>query len=306
VITTRLAISCSSWGVDYVDNPNNPPWESVLDDIQEAGYRFVELGPVGYLPDDVEALRASLDIRGLRLTNGFVFEPFHDSEQLDRIVEVARHNAALISGAGGTHFMLIPSLAPDREPLAGNSAAAPRLTPDEHRQMMHALRTVALVARDEFGLESLVHPHAGTYVEFEDEIDRLMEGIDGSLLNLCLDTGQARYGGSDPVALYERYADRIPCVHLKDINGEVHTQSVREGVGFIDSVARGVHPPLGTGLVDFVAFAQALDRHDFDGWATIEHDRDPAAAASSKDDAIENREFALRLGFSLDWDQASA
>jgi inosose dehydratase len=304
VLETRLAISCSSWGVDYVDTPGNPPWETVLDEIAEAGYCFVELGPVGYLPDTVAGLREALEGRGLQLTSGFVFEPFHLRDATAEILATARRNAALIAGVGGTHFMLIPALASAREPLAGNSERAPRLEPDQRARMLRSLEEVAKLARDEFGLATLVHPHAGTYVEFEDEIDALMEGVDGSLLNLCLDTGQARYGGSDPVALYERYADRIPYVHLKDIDGDVHARSVSEGVGFLDSVGRGVHPPLGTGLVDFAGFADALARKDFKGWATIEHDRDPAASASSKDDAIKNLAFAREIGFTLDWGEA--
>ena len=33
----RLATGPVTWGVDFADSPNNPPWTSVLDDIQRSG-----------------------------------------------------------------------------------------------------------------------------------------------------------------------------------------------------------------------------------------------------------------------------
>ena len=45
-----------SWGVELPDDPTNPPWETYLDEAAAAGYGGVELGPVGYLPTDSEAL----------------------------------------------------------------------------------------------------------------------------------------------------------------------------------------------------------------------------------------------------------
>ena len=42
------------WGVDDVKNPYLPPWQRVLKEAGEAGYRAIELGPYGYLPIDVD------------------------------------------------------------------------------------------------------------------------------------------------------------------------------------------------------------------------------------------------------------
>ena len=33
------------WGVDDVKNPYLPPWQNVLKEAGEAGYRAIELGP---------------------------------------------------------------------------------------------------------------------------------------------------------------------------------------------------------------------------------------------------------------------
>ena len=57
----RVANGPVSWGVDLPDKVGAPPWENVFDEISEAGYRWCELGPRGYLPDDDEMVVAELD-----------------------------------------------------------------------------------------------------------------------------------------------------------------------------------------------------------------------------------------------------
>ena len=42
-----------------------------MDEITEAGYEWIELGPYGYLPTDPETLKSELDRRGLRVTGTF-------------------------------------------------------------------------------------------------------------------------------------------------------------------------------------------------------------------------------------------
>lgn len=45
-----------SWGVEFADDPRNPHWAKVLNETKEAGYAGVELGPVGFMPEDAEIL----------------------------------------------------------------------------------------------------------------------------------------------------------------------------------------------------------------------------------------------------------
>ena len=48
----RIANAPVSWGVFYGDDPTNPPWAKVLDEIAATGHRWTELGPIGFLPED--------------------------------------------------------------------------------------------------------------------------------------------------------------------------------------------------------------------------------------------------------------
>jgi inosose dehydratase len=236
----RLATGPVSWGVDFADAPGNPPWTEVVDGIEAAGYRWTELGPLGYLPT------AELARRGIGVTGGFVFEPLLD---FDRAVAAARDASARIAAAGGRFLVIIDAVGSRMEP---DSAALAR-----------TVLAIAEVARDH-GLRPVVHPHAGTHIERADDVEPLLE-----LCELCLDTGHCAYAGDDPVALYRRWADRIPYLHLKDVD-----PSRRDG-DFWGSVRAGVFRPLGEGIVDLPGLLAALGEHGFDGWAVVEQDRVP-------------------------------
>src|SRR3954471_11986810 len=109
-----------SFGVDFADEPGNPPWEAVLDGITAAGYRWTELGPIGYLP---EGLGPELRARGLGLTAGFVFESLLDAAA----VAVARAVAECVARLGGRFLVVIDAAHRDRARPAGRPGAATRL-----------------------------------------------------------------------------------------------------------------------------------------------------------------------------------
>ena len=37
----------------FPNDPKQPPWRQFLDEVSEAGYEWIELGPYGYLPTDL-------------------------------------------------------------------------------------------------------------------------------------------------------------------------------------------------------------------------------------------------------------
>ncbi|MEK1832504.1 hypothetical protein AAAC51_37080 [Priestia megaterium] len=48
------------WGVDDPKNPHLPPWEKVLNEASQAGYKGIELGPYGYIPMNIKEYKQSL------------------------------------------------------------------------------------------------------------------------------------------------------------------------------------------------------------------------------------------------------
>jgi len=274
-----LATAPTTWGVDFADAAGNPPWEHVLDEIAASRLGALELGPVGYLPEEPDALREALRSRGLTAVGSFVFEDLHDSAQEAAILETTRRAGAAIRAAGGSVLVIIDRPGRRRARTAGRTDAAPRLDDAGWGAMVGLIERVAAVAADH-GLEPVVHHHAGSYVEFEDEIDRLMAD---SAAGLCVDTGHAAYAGVRPETLIERYGPRVRHVHLKDVDGDVLAYARAAELSFWDAIAQRVFCPLGAGVVDFAAVIAALGAIGYAGHATIEQDRVPGAGAPLDD-----------------------
>ena len=269
-----LATGPVTWGVDFADAPGNPPWEQVLDEIAASSLRALELGPVGYLPEEPSALREALGSRGLRAVGSFVFEDLHDPAREAAILDIARRACAAIRAANGTVLVIIDRPDDLRAATAGRSSAARRLDEADWAAMIATIDGIATIAAHH-GLEPVVHPHAGSYIEFEDEIDRLM---DDTAAGLCVDTGHAANAGIRPEALIARYGARGRHIHIKDVD-----PAPAAGLGFWDAIAAGVFCPIGAGVVDFAAVVAALDAGGYDGHATIEQDRVPGSGTPLDD-----------------------
>ena len=212
-ITITCAPCC--WGVDDVSNPHLPPWKRVLDEAAQAGFGGLELGPYGYMPLDVDRVGAALDARGLSIVAGTIFDdlvsPANRENLLRQTDEICAFTTALPkpqSHPGQRYeapYLTVMDWGHDeRDYAAGHSDRAPRLDREAWAGMVDNVRAIAEVARDRYGVRAVIHPHAGGYIEFEDELDRIAADVPAELAGLCLDTGHLDYSGMDPVKTIRR------------------------------------------------------------------------------------------------------
>jgi len=125
-----------------------------------------------------------------------------------------------------------------------------------------------------YGICCMLHPHAGSWIEYEDEMERALNDLPADLVSLCLDTGHCTYAGMDAVEKFKQHAARIPYMQLKDIDPDV-LQKMKESKGtFWDGVTAGIFCILGKGKVDYPALLRAMKDSGFSGYATIEQDFD--------------------------------
>ncbi|MCA3441918.1 MAG: TIM barrel protein [Rhodobacter sp.] len=286
-----------SWGVEFAGDPRNPDWRTVLRDCAQAGYRGIELGPVGFMPEDPALLGDALAGEGLTLIGGVVFRPFHDPAAWDDVWDGALRTCRALSAHGARHLVLIDSISPRRAPTAGRAGEAEQMEPAEWAAFVQRIRTVALLGAEEFGLTVGIHAHAAGFIDFEPELERLLDDVDEKLLRICFDTGHHSYAGYDPVAFMRRHMSRISYMHFKDIDPEVKARAIAARTGFYDACAQGIFCNLGQGDVDFPAVRQVLLDAGFDGWCTVEQDCDPAGDTSPVADARANRAYLQSIGF---------
>jgi inosose dehydratase len=282
-----------SWGVDLPDKPGAPPWEEVFDEISQAGYKLCELGPMGYLPDDNERVRIELEARGLGVAGSYIFEPLHDGDRHDDINIKTERTCERIAGLGGKYLVVIDMVSAERGATAGRSAAARRLEGHDYDVFLTGIRQATEIAI-KHGLTPVLHQHCGTYVEFEDEVERVLADTASDGLQLCIDTGHFAYAGIDPVRFLIDHRQRTPYLHFKDINPIVHQKVIGDGVAFFDAVSLGVFCPVGQGVVNFTALAAAVQ--DFHGSGTIEQDRDFRSTTTALEDAKASLDYLRGIG----------
>lgn|GEM_PF-6521523 len=83
--------------MDDVRNPFLPPWERVLDEEAQAGYRGLELGPYGYLPLDLGVVAEALGRRDLFIVAGTIFDDLVAADNLEAVLRHTEQICALIS-----------------------------------------------------------------------------------------------------------------------------------------------------------------------------------------------------------------
>jgi inosose dehydratase len=263
----RLGSCPDSWGVWFADDPAQTPWHRFLDELAEAGYRWLELGPYGYLPTDPGRLREEVDRRGLRVSGQAVFGALHDPDRWEADLRDARQVAELVTAMGAGHVVLLP---------ADAGPGALELEPDAWRTLVDRTAELGRVLRDEYDLSAVFHPHADSYVGTQPQIERFLDETDPADVNLCLDTGHVAYYRGDNVELIGAYPDRIGYLHLKQADPAVLEQVEAEGLSFAEAVRRGAmcEPPRGE--PDMEALLDAVDQHlDGELFAIVEQDLYP-------------------------------
>lgn len=304
-ITITCAPCC--WGVDDVKNPHLPPWETVLDQAAQAGFGGLELGPYGYMPLDAARVGQALAARGLSLVAGTIFDDLVSPANRDNLLRQTDEICALVTALPkpASHpgqrfhapYLTVMDWGHDkRDYAAGHSGRAPRLNRAEWAGMIDNIRAIAVRA-GEYGVRAVIHPHAGGYIEFADELEQLAHDLPADLAGLCLDTGHMAYSGMDPAETLRAYWDRVDYIHFKDIDPAVYDQVMAEHIRFFDACARGVMCPIGRGNIDYPAIRRLLSELGYGGFITIEQERDPRNTGSILDDLAASRRYLRDTGF---------
>lgn len=116
------------------------------------------------------------------------------------------------------------------------------------------------------GVTVCFHPHFGTCVFEQSDIDYFAANTDPEYVSFCLDTAHTTLAGIDPVELIHQYGSRIAYMHLKDVD--------KYALSKAESFRKmGTFRALGHGTIDFPAVKAALEEEGYDGILCVELDR---------------------------------
>jgi inosose dehydratase len=293
-VSVKIAVAPDSWGVWYPEDPQQVPWSRFLDEAAASGFDAVELGPYGYLPTNIDRLRAELSARGLTLTGAFYMSEFQAagnwSASKDQVAEICE----LLNDFGAAHLVLLNSLYTDM--ATGERIGPTELDHDSWSRLLETLHAIAAYTAGH-GIATVYHPHGDTVIQYEDQIEILLQNTDASTVSLCLDVGHHAYAGGDAVRFMQRHHDRIPYMHLKNVDPEVISSVRNDDVGFVKAVGMGAFTTLDAGSIDMHALRQVLDGVGYDGWAVVEQDMYPCPFDQPLPIARRNRAFLRAISF---------
>ncbi|MCY9665013.1 myo-inosose-2 dehydratase [Paenibacillus alginolyticus] len=273
----KLGIHPINWvGEDVKEHGADTTYEQILDDIQALGLTGTEMGRK--YPTDIEVLKQELDKRGIGLVSQWKSVLFSDPAYRDEELKAYRKHVQFLKEMGSTVISTAE--------VGGSLHFDPRRSPNEKevlrldeagwQSLAEGLNLAGAIAQ-EYGLKLTYHHHGGTVVESPEEIDKLMELTDPSLVYLLFDTGHAYYGGADPLTVLRKHEKRIAYIHLKDIRQAVLDEARAEKVDFVTCIRKGVFTVPGDGCIDFAPIFEELLAQGYAGWAMLEGEQDPAA-----------------------------
>jgi inosose dehydratase len=302
ITVANAPISYGAFELTVGIDPNTPDAEFVLDEVANAGYAGIDLGPVGYLGDG-PVLAERLASRNLGLAGAYLEFPFTDHTALERLYPeldamLDTFDAVRDVVPGPLPRPTIADASSDTRRLSpgqSNSNPALGLKDDDWKRFEVGLKAVLARCRDR-GYEPTFHPETGTFVEAPWEIERVLDISD---VGLCLETGHIFVCGGDPLEVLRSAPERVNHVHLKDairsrMDGVIADREPTPAIW-----SREVFCALGDGDVDLDGVLKELEQLDFEGWLVVEQDIFPQTAArfaQAVTDQKNNRQFLISRG----------
>jgi len=239
-------------------------------------------------------LKSELDKRSLHVCGTFALASLEAPAAWNDLQRQVNGAGELLSQLGAKYLVLIDGTYTDH--ATGRPVESPTLDDDGWLRLIETTHKIADIARERYGLSLVFHPHTDTHVEYEYQIERLLENTDPQRVSLCLDTGHHAYRGGDPVAFMRKHHQRIPYLHLKSVDRDVQKRVEEQGTPFAVAVGEDMFVEPSKGEVDFIAFRDLLRGIDYAGYAIVEQDMYPAPFDKPLPIAKRTRAYLKEIG----------
>ena len=272
----QLAIAPIAWtNDDLPELGKENTFEQCISEMALAGYSGSEIG--NKYPRDPAVLKRALELRNLRIASAW-FSSFLTTKPLEETVEAFKQHRDFLHAMGAKVIVVSEqghSIQGMQEvPILVDK---PVFTAAEWDLLAKGLEELGRLAADQ-DMKIVFHHHMGTGVQTSEEIDKLMEMTDPSLVYLLFDTGHLIFSGENAEEILKKHVKRIKHVHLKHIRGEVLEQVKAQKMSFLQAVKEGIMTVPGDGIIDFKPLFKILSENQYEGWFVVEAEQDPAKA----------------------------
>jgi sugar phosphate isomerase/epimerase len=188
--------------------------KKTLTEAAELGYEGVEFA--GYFGMEANKLRDLLDQLNLKAIGSHI--------SLQRLRENLSEEITYLKTIGG-RYLICPSIPEDE-----------RKSPEDWVKISTFFQTIGEEAQ-RHGLQFAYHNHAFEFdIQVGDQFafDSIYSSTDPKTVQVELDICWVQFAGQEPVAYIQKYADRLPLLHLKDFNkdenGKIITLELGQGL----------------------------------------------------------------------------
>lgn len=230
--------------------------EQSFREIKSLGYDVVEnFAFISDFYDDPAELTRLTASYGLDLANLYG----HFGFNTDEAIAVGKKQIDFLAAIGGRWYNC------QNGGFGDNGPSERPTNPDMIDKMAYIANTLGKYGKEK-GVTLCFHPHYGTCVFWQSDIDYLAEHTSPEYVSFCVDTAHTTLAGMDPAQLVRRLGSRIAYMHLKDV--DTFALSRLEGPAKMSTFRA-----LGHGTVNFPAVKAALEEVGYDGVLCVELDR---------------------------------
>jgi len=247
--------------------------DGCLAEAASVGFSGIEMG--ASFPKDPQVLKEKLNQYGLRLATGWYDMGLLQRSYKEEIVAMQSHYELL--RALGANLMVVAETVGTTVHNSQDKKLSQRyqMSNDEWKRFIDRLESLAKYMQDR-DMSLSYHPHIGTVIENEEEIDRLMN--ESQEVSLLYDTGHIYYAGGDPHRVLKSYLARINHIHTKDVRSAVIKEIYERDESFLQGVLTGTFTVPGDGDIDFAPLMEIVRTSDYEGWFVLEAEQDPTKA----------------------------
>lgn len=274
-MTIKIGIAPIGWSNDDLPElGGHIPFEQCISEMAQAGYAGCEVG--NKFPRDTVALQNALQPHQLDIASAWYSLYFTEDRAQETIDGFVKHMHFLKTMGAKVVVVCECGHSIQGKPLSV-LANKPIFTKAQWQLLIDGLHHIGELAKAE-QMTVVYHYHMGTGVQYEEEIDYLMQATDPELVSLLLDTGHSHFAGHDPLTILNKHTFRIEHVHLKDIRADILQQTANNALSFLDAVKAGVFTVPGDGCINWEPILNTLLEQDYTGWWIVEAEQDPDKA----------------------------
>jgi inosose dehydratase len=272
----KLGIAPIAWtNDDMPELGGENTFEQCVSEMSLAGFTGSEVG--NKYPRNTDVLKKALELRNIQIASAW-FSSFLTTKPLEETVDAFIKHRDFLHAMGAKVIVV----SEQGHSIQGKMEVSifeekPVFTEEEWVSLERGLEELGRLAAEK-EMKIVYHHHMGTGVQTTQEIDRLMEMTDPSLVYLLFDSGHLTFSGEDADVVLGKYINRIKHVHLKDIRKDVLDNVKEQKLSFLKAVKAGVFTVPGDGMIDFEPLFKILSGNNYEGWFVVEAEQDPAKA----------------------------